>query len=85
VIKFVSDLRQVSGFLWGTLVSSTNKTDDHNIAEILLKVALNTLILTLTPTIVIMEIRRTWGNNTTVVEECTETGLPFCKWYIPPK
>jgi hypothetical protein len=48
-------------------------------------VALNTLILTLNPTIVIMEIRRTWGNNTTVVEECTETGLPFCKWYIPPK
>ena len=40
VIKFVSDLRQVSGFL---RVSSTNKTDRHNIAEILLKVALNTI------------------------------------------
>jgi hypothetical protein len=26
-----------------TLVSSTNKTDHHNIAEILLKVALNTI------------------------------------------
>jgi hypothetical protein len=30
-----------------TLVSSTNKTDHHDIAEILLKVALNTLTLTL--------------------------------------
>ena len=30
-----------------TSVSSTNKTDHHNIAEILLKVALNTITLTL--------------------------------------
>ena len=30
-----------------TPVSSTNKTDRHNIAEILLKVALNTISLTL--------------------------------------
>jgi hypothetical protein len=34
VIKFVSDLQQVCGFL----VSSTNKTDRHDITEILLKV-----------------------------------------------
>jgi len=33
VIKFVSNLRQVSG----TPVSSTNKTDRHDIPEILLK------------------------------------------------
>ena len=39
VIKFVSDLRQVGG----TLVSSTNKTDRHDITELLLKVALNTI------------------------------------------
>ena len=69
VIKFVSDLRQVGGFLqvlyttlcnevcqwltagrWfspGTLVSSTNKFDHNDITEIpvLLKVALNTIIL----------------------------------------
>ena len=32
VIKFVSDLQQVSGFLQ-VLVSSTNKTDCHNIIE----------------------------------------------------
>jgi hypothetical protein len=37
VIKFVSDLRP------GTMVSSTNKTDRHDIADILLKVALNTI------------------------------------------
>jgi hypothetical protein len=38
VIKFNSDLRQVS-FSVGTPVSSTNKTDRHNITEILMKVA----------------------------------------------
>ena len=40
VIKFVSDLRQVFP---GSPVSSTNKTDRHDITEILLKVALNTI------------------------------------------
>jgi hypothetical protein len=33
----------------GTSVSSTNKTDHHDIAEILLKVALNTTTLTANP------------------------------------
>jgi hypothetical protein len=42
VKKFVSDLRQVGGFLC-IPVSSTNKTDYHDITEILLKVALNTI------------------------------------------
>ena len=42
MIKFVSDLRHVSGFL---LVSSTNKTDRHDITEVLLKVALNAINL----------------------------------------
>jgi hypothetical protein len=40
VVKFVG------GFL---LVSSTNKTDRHGIAETLLKVTLSTMTLTLTP------------------------------------
>ena len=40
VIKFVSDFRQFSP---GISVSSTNKTDHHDITEILLKVALNTI------------------------------------------
>jgi len=42
VIKFVSDLQQLCGFL-STRVSSTNKTDRHDITEILLKVAFNTI------------------------------------------
>jgi hypothetical protein len=37
MIKFVNDLLQVS------VVSSTNKTDCHDITEILLKVALNNI------------------------------------------
>jgi hypothetical protein len=41
VIKFDSVLRQVSEFSLGTLVSSTNKTDRHDIDEILLQVVLN--------------------------------------------
>ena len=45
-IKFDNDLRQVGGFSPGPLVSSTNKTDRHDITEILLKVALNTIPLT---------------------------------------
>jgi hypothetical protein len=40
VIKFVSDMQQV-------MVSSTNETDRQNITEILLKVALKTIILNL--------------------------------------
>ena len=43
VIKFVSNLHQVGGFPMSTPVSSTNKTDCHDIIEILLKVASNTL------------------------------------------
>jgi hypothetical protein len=42
VIKFVNDLL-VRWFSPGTAVSCTNKTDRHDIAEILLKVALNTI------------------------------------------
>ena len=40
VIKYVSDLRQVSGFL-RVLWFPTNKTESHDITEILLKVAFN--------------------------------------------
>ena len=47
VIKFISDLRQVGGFSMGTPVTTTNKTDLNDITEILLKVALNTITLTL--------------------------------------
>ena len=43
VIKFVGDLRQVGGFPRVLSLSSTNKTDRHDTAEILLKVVLNTI------------------------------------------
>ena len=44
VIKFFSNLQQVGGFFFpGMLVFSTNKTDRHDITEILLKMALNTI------------------------------------------
>jgi spore coat protein CotF len=47
VIKYVIDMRQVSGFFHSTPVSPTNKTDCHNIIEILLKVVLNTITITI--------------------------------------
>ena len=47
VIKFVSDFAADRWFSAGTPVSSTNKTDCHDIDEILLKVALNTITLTI--------------------------------------
>jgi len=43
VIKFVSNMWQVGGFSSDTPVSVTNKIDRHDIIEILLKVALNTI------------------------------------------
>ena len=45
VTKFVSDLQQIGGFLRVLGFSSVNKTDLHDITEILLKVALNTINL----------------------------------------
>jgi len=46
VIKFDIVLRQVGGFLRVLPVSSTNKTDCHDITEILLNVALKAITLT---------------------------------------
>jgi hypothetical protein len=61
VIKFVSDLRQASGFSAGPPVSSTNKTDRHDIAEILLKVALSTISYKQTNNQTIVEIMSLFG------------------------
>jgi len=47
VIKFVCDSWQGGGFFPGIPVSSTNKTDGHDITEILLKVVLNIISLKL--------------------------------------
>ena len=46
VVKFVSDLCQVRGFLRVLRFPPTNKADRHDKAEILLKVALSTITLT---------------------------------------
>jgi len=43
VLKFVCNMRQVGDFFPGPTVSSTNKTDRHDITEILLKVVLDTI------------------------------------------
>jgi hypothetical protein len=42
-LNFVSGLQHVGGFLRVLSVSSTKKTDRHDITKILLKVALNTI------------------------------------------
>ena len=47
VITFVSELHQVGDFLRGTSVTPTNKTNRHDITEILLKTPLNTINLNL--------------------------------------
>ena len=47
-IKFVSELQQVSGFLLVLRFPPPIKTNHYDITEILLKVALNTITLTLT-------------------------------------
>ena len=64
VITFVSDLRQVGGFRRVLRFQSTNKTDRHDITEILLKVALN--IITLTHILVFLNCVtfKSWHTNT---------------------
>jgi hypothetical protein len=47
VIKFVGDLRQASSFLRVFRFPPPNRTDCHDITEILLEVALSTITLTL--------------------------------------
>ena len=47
VIKFVSDLRKVGGFLWILWFPPQIKMNCHEIAKILLNVSLNTITLTL--------------------------------------
>jgi hypothetical protein len=47
VIKFVSDLQQVGGFLHVLRFPSSTKTDRYDVTEILLKVALNNIKLNL--------------------------------------
>ena len=63
LLTFVSNLRQVGDFS-DTPVSFTNKTDRHDITELLLKMALNTITLTLqTPVYGCHLLRRLFLNN----------------------
>jgi hypothetical protein len=48
LIKLVSDLRTDRWFSLGTKASPTNKTDRHDLTELLLKVGLNPITLTVT-------------------------------------
>ena len=83
VIKFVRDLRQDDGFLRGTLVSSTNKTDRHDIIEILLKVALNSLTLDVLKWYILADcvMKRIHLNNSTSMSfdspGITHTGVTY--------
>ena len=43
MIKFVSNLGQIDDFFPGTPFSSTNNADGHDIAEVIVKVVLNTI------------------------------------------
>ena len=58
MIKFVSDLRQVGGFIRVLRFPPSDKTDHHDITETLLKVALN--IQTHNQNQYIFAIRVTW-------------------------
>ena len=60
VIKFVSNLPQVGGFL-RVFRFQPPITDDHDIAEILLKVALNTINPNINPSYVCEEMSYKWN------------------------
>ena len=55
-------------FFLGTLVSSNNKTDRHDITEIFLKVALNTITLTLTKHFIFLIIDKSKINTLPVIK-----------------
>jgi hypothetical protein len=75
--EFVSDLRQVVGFLWVLRFLPSIKTNHHDITELLLKVALNTIKQT--------NISNTAGNVklwiTRVENPCDLNSLSFQKHF----
>jgi len=73
VINFVSDLRQVGVFLRVTPVSFTNKTDRHDITEILFKVPLNIITLTQKWT-----IQRNWQHKVHRTKKKKKHTTPKC-------
>ena len=73
VIKFVNDLRQVGGFLWVFWFPPPIK-QRHYVIEILLKVALNTITLTLTQN-VLYQIRYDILQCTELMDKCIDCWL----------
>ena len=57
-------LEEGQWFSLGTPVSSTNKTDRHDIHEIFLKVALNTITLTLSLYLKFFDVYSSYKSNT---------------------
>jgi len=57
---------QVGGFSRGTPVSSTNNGDRHDIAKILLKVALNTIIIILSAVLQLVDCFYGSGNDSSL-------------------
>ena len=80
VIKFVSDLRQVGCFLQVLPFPPPIKTDHHDIAEILLKVALNTINLTPSLVTVIFLEDIELFNLSRVIAPCGLSYLIMSKW-----
>ena len=79
MIKFVIDFQQVGGwFSPDTAVSSVNKTDRHDVTEILLKVAFNTITQTkqnhLKKYVVFA------GDENTYVNDLLEDIIVICKY-----
>ena len=69
-------------FSLGTLVSSTNKTDRHDIAEILLKVGLNTITLTHTFNVPWWYLKNVYDFLSTRQICCMEVYLKY-EWCTP--
>ena len=71
-------------FLPGSPISSTNKTDHHSISEIMLKVALNTLSLTLLRshfnvlTLVLIAKERSFEHNVSFLFWIVSKMMMFC-------
>jgi hypothetical protein len=73
-IWFVSDLRHVGGFLRVLCFPPPNKTDRHNITEILLKVVLNTINLDLNHTTIChcRQLHISWSVKPTCCTNCKD-------------
>ena len=81
VIKFVRDLRQVDGFLCVLQISSTDKTDHHDISELLLQVALTTITLTLNPSLRLANVSCCVAmNSNTDVNNSKNVVYRWLKW-----